>query len=452
MTSEPSIPGDPFSDAFFSKLWESNTYQKVFFSHRRTLFPSIDAGKIFYAPLAVLFAGTTPDPESTHVLNVATEVREHSRENLARSLANRISEFGDDMKTAACLLILRFVTKNPQLRALLESDAVAWPGVAKSLADSALDLKIFDEFATESGDSTAPDETPEPAAAGTVVLPKDSVLMGKIGRYADELRRFFSSGDALNATQFIDQASLFDVFYTLCREHYIALLDARRLSRDEYLKVLKDLYLKKLIANKNSVFWCPYCHDDLCVLRTSSRLSPHQACLPCPKCQKEMMWATLYDVHPIIRESCLSKDGCLGEAARWLFQKHSIPYEQGTYTSSDFELDFQFSLGDRRILLECKMYKTNKDAETIESNISKAVAQAAKHAKAAMAAAQADSTAGTDNPATLTDVWVLTNLDRSRHSAEIQRVEISRRAEFRRHNIEILDPPTFARYLTEEAR
>ena len=437
MTTTAQMTHDPLHDAFFSKLWEMEAYQKVFFAHRRTLFPSIDSEGSFHAPLPMLYAGSLPAPRSIHVLEAFKEVNEVTRDGLLRGLEHKLDNLATDVKVLAIFLILRFITKNPDLRSLLESCTPSWPEVAKVVASTNIDLDIFGEFSRDDSLDNATS-----ASDGTTVLPqRDHVLGGKIAFYTDELRGFLGSGNASKLLDFADRNSLHDVYQKLCREHCVKLLQRRNIDPKEYTIVLADLYLKKLIDNTSTLFWCKSCHDDPCVITSRARLSPQQSRLKCPKCDKKMLWATVYNTHQVIRDSCFAKDGCLGIATRWLLQKRQIKFQEGSYTNRDFELDFRFTIGERRILLECKMHKTYKDTETIERNVSGAVKQAARHAEAILQ----------ENSDALTDVWVLTNFDLVRHGAGIQKAMATRRKEVQKYNIQVLDPPTFARHLREDA-
>ena len=415
-------------DLFYAKLWEDDAYQKIFFAHRTRLFARIDDDGELWARLPVFFAGSMPPPQAEHVLAVASEMREVSRASTMKELDGKFDEFSADLKTLSCMLVLRFVDRNASLRALLDEGRLTWADVAPAAAGK-LELDIFEDFRDEGRGGTGGSD--DEVEVNTV----DPVLRAKVRKYVDRVRRFARTGDFLKFTDVIDNATTMIPVYALCREQLVTLLAARRLTLDEYGAVLRDLYLKKLIANIGTTFWCPRCEDDACVLSSSARLSPLQLVLPCPKCGQSMLCATLYQVHGAIRDACFEQDGLLGEAVGWLLRKRNLEFQRGVYAKGQFETDYLFTLGTRRILLECKVHKSDKDSEAVQRHLATAIAQAVKHSMAVKQEGGVD------------EVWVLTNHCLDERADELRRVEKGRRKEIAEHNIRVVDPPSLVRLL-----
>jgi len=341
-----------------------------------------------------------------------------------RPLEARKDEIAKDMKLALCLLVLRFVYRNPQLRQLLDAGEPSWAAVGRVLGDMTLNSNIFEEFNDLDARSSS-----EPG------VPADQALLSVVQRYADEFRRFASDGQVLQFLKGLDFSTALVPFFGICRRSFAGLLAGRRLELADYEFVLRDLYLKRLIANLGTTFWCRHCHDDPFLMSTQSRLGPDQVAVNCPKCQRQTMVATLYEVHPLVRAACLSTDGLLGIAVGWLLRSKHIEFVSNTY-ARDQETDYRFTVGARRVLLECKQHKTHKDLETTRRHLSDDVSKAVKHAQAIR-----------ESNEVVTDVWIVTNYERALVHAEFAHVEADRRAEMAAYNVKFIEPAELPRRL-----
>jgi len=80
-------------------------------------------------------------------------------------------------------------------------------------------------------------------------------------------------------------------------------------------------------------------------------------------------------LNDILKKSILSKDGLLSVNFGWLLEKEKIEYEVGEY-SGKYENDFIIK---KSILVECKMFKSDKDTVAIRSEMDSSLSQIRKH-------------------------------------------------------------------------
>lgn len=412
----------PELKAIFTNLWgEDDVYRRFFFAHRDLLFPRIEE-EDFHATIPLLFAGTDPSEPEEQVLVTAGESRRAQLEVLGETTEKKVDEFSQDAKTAACLLLLRFVARNPELKALLDQGEPSWAAVAKAFAKTPPVLDIFEEF------------KPGPASPGA-----DKVFYEKSRRYATWVKDVVRKGEVVKYASAIDLSNNLIPFYGPCRSHLADLLDARDLAADEHRRILQSLYLQRMITNVGTTFWCARCQDDVTMITSRSRIAPDQLVLPCPKCTKPMHVATLYEPNPLIHEACFSTDGMLGISIGWLLSTRAIAFHSGTY-ARDQELDFRFELGGRRILLEAKMHKTDKDDEAVQRHLSGDVSQAARHAE--------EIKKGGDR---LDEVWIVTNYHHDKVERELRGVHSRNHAKISTHGIEFVQAADLPRQLAEAA-
>jgi hypothetical protein len=217
------------------------------------------------------------------------------------------------------------------------------------------------------------------------------------------------------------------------------LLDSRHLKADEHQRILQGLYLQRMITNVGTTFWCTRCQDDVTMVTSRSRIAPDQLALPCPKCTMKMHVATLYEPNALIHEACFSTDGMLGVAIGWLLSTRAIPFQSGSY-SHDQELDFRFEVAGRRILLEVKMHKTDKDDEAIQRHLSADVSQAARHAE------EIKKSGGR-----LDEVWIVTNHQHDDIERQLSGVRSRNRDKMATHRIEFIEAADLPQEIAEAA-
>lgn len=402
------------------RVWEpsNDDYRRLFLAHTELLFPHIDENGIKLV-MPCFFAGSDSTPDEERTLEALGESRAARRDAYMQAQQPVAETFEKDFNTTVCLLALRFIERNPDLRALLDEGSPTFVRVAKALSAAPANLDIFDEFNERAKDDRV----------------VDGVLREKVLQYSTAMKNFARRGD------FIELAASFDFslqtlpFLGPCRAQVATLLEARALEYEEYEQILVDLYRARLISNIGTTWWCVSCQDDVTVLTTQSRVSPTQLGTKCLKCRRQMAVGTLYQLDQTLRDVLFDRDGLIGVAVALLLAKRGLKPEANSYVG-DQEMDFRFRAADRNVLLECKMHKTNRDAGVTTQHLVTDINQAAKHAAEIRKAGQkVDAT------------WIITNYDLGEVEAELRAALRKCAEKVEAYAIEIIDAKDFVRRL-----
>jgi hypothetical protein len=136
----------PEFKALFTNLWgDDDVLRRFFFAHRDLLFPRIEE-QDFHVTIPLLFFGTEPSEPEEQVLITAGESRKAQLDLLGETTGRKVEEISHDAKIAACLLVLRFVARNPALKSLLDQGEPSWAAIAMAIAATPPVLDIFEEF------------------------------------------------------------------------------------------------------------------------------------------------------------------------------------------------------------------------------------------------------------------------------------------------------------------
>ncbi|MCZ7406639.1 MAG: hypothetical protein O8C67_17155, partial [Candidatus Methanoperedens sp.] len=206
----------------------------------------------------------------------------------------------------------------------------------------------------------------------------DPIIKSKI----EKLILLFASGLTKNVEKLIDNTSKmlpnFILSFHLSSSLWLNNLLAKSgLSFSEYLKILDDLYRYRLIENKDTIFWCENCSiENPSYTQHKGRIAPSKISRSkCLNCNKSQSYGSIFSLNQVLKEAILSKDGLLPVYFGWLLEKEEIEYEVGEY-SGGYENDFIIK---KSILVECKMFKAEKDAVAVRSEIDSSLSQIKKH-------------------------------------------------------------------------
>jgi len=189
-------------------------------------------------------------------------------------------------------------------------------------------------------------------------------------------------GVAKNITNFVESSrkmmpNIMLSFHVLSRIWLSTILAKTHLTIDDYVNILNDLYLNKLIENKSTVFWC-----ENCILESPSydehygRIAPSKITKnKCLHCSRNQSYSSIFSLDELLRDAIFSKDGFLSAYFGWLLKKEELPFVIGEY-SSEYENDF---IINKNVLVECKMFKSEKDKIAIKSEIENSLMQIKKH-------------------------------------------------------------------------
>jgi len=167
--------------------------------------------------------------------------------------------------------------------------------------------------------------------------------------------------------------------HTVSRNLLAKILKKARLTIDDYIYVLDDLYTYNLINNIHTIFWCEDCSlDNIRYMEYHGRLSPSKIAkskLKCPICGKNQSYSSIFSLDNLLKEAIFSKDGFLLIYLGWLLKDRNIEYSINKY-SSKCENDI---IVDGGILIECKMFKSEKDDSAKRSELENCIKQIIKH-------------------------------------------------------------------------
>jgi transcriptional regulator with XRE-family HTH domain len=161
----------------------------------------------------------------------------------------------------------------------------------------------------------------------------------------------------------------------------ISILKKTNLEYEDYESAMDDLYRHKLIETRDGFTWCENCSVESLLYRpvvgniAPSKLKKDK----CLHCDKKMSFSALYGLNGQFKDMFYSKDGLISVYLAWLLDKNSIEFEAG----KDFagvEADFFIK---KSILVECKVFKSDKDEVAIRQEIHDAKKQINRQIQAA---------------------------------------------------------------------
>lgn len=190
-----------------------------------------------------------------------------------------------------------------------------------------------------------------------------SGLTGNIVRFAESYRKMMPN--------------MMLPFHKLSRMWLLTILTKARLDIEEYVNILDNLHIHKLIENISTVFWCENCSlENPSYSEYHGRIGPSKiARNECLNCGRTQSYSSIFSLDELLKDAIFSKDGFIVVYFGWLLKKEKIPFNVGEY-SSEYENDF---IINNNTLVECKMFKLEKDTIAIESELENSIAQIRKH-------------------------------------------------------------------------
>ena len=352
------VSQSPKLSLFFDEIWEEDSLlAEVFFAHREEIFPLFEE---IHQPIPYLFWNnfsiyTMREPS---LIKVKMKLDHIELEKASLSPDEKALYAIRDL---VLFYFVQFLRSSQILKKLIEMEDFSFEDMKRELKDYESlksDLSNFMKDITGSLEQTS--------------AIKDPVLKSKI----NELKKF----RWVDFPRFLDIAKpylsrmiLSPSFYGWAEE----LCEKRGIKYGEYTSVIEYLFATKLINNIQSVFWCENCRDEIPIFISSSRISPFQLKMKCPKCGKSMLVSSVYRVDESLRDLILCKDGLLAVALAYILNKNGIEYEYSI--TNEFEKDFLCNTSEGRVLIECKMNKSPKDVDTVRSHLQNILGQLIKH-------------------------------------------------------------------------
>jgi len=359
---------------FFSKIRESTTHKRLFFLHRFDLF-GVDTE--IYLPYLYLTNiperedGKSKIPESSalqYVISKEANIARDGKKFLFSFLGipeSRVKEFGDDFKDIVAYFTILFIRSHENVIKLINAKKFNYKIMKSILKNyenisfSDVDKKLSEVFEGGEGDI-------------------DPVIRAKIEKIVFQIL----SGGVRNIAYFAESSqkmipNIMLSFHLPSRIWLSTILTKTRLTIDDYINILNDLYINKLIDNKSTVFWC-----ENCILENFSydehygRIAPSKITTKkCLNCGRTQSYSSIFLLDGLLRDAIFSKDGFLSVYFGWLLKKEEIPFNIGEY-SLEYENDF---IINNNALVECKMFKSEKDKIAIKSEFESSLVQMREH-------------------------------------------------------------------------
>ena len=351
---------------FFSNIRQSKFHRKLFFLHRNDLFIIDTDTELPYFFLFPIPVKRTKGLQ--HIVFREMNISKDSKNIVISLLGNLnvdVTRFLEDFMDIIIYFLIYFIRSNKELKNLIISKEFNYKKM-KSIIKDYKNINI-DENINELAKSFREED-------GKI----DNAIVSKIKKVMSLILLIFEKnlGNLIESSKKM-MPNIFLSFHLFSREMYLTILTKGCLSEQEYLDILDDLYMNKLIANESTIFWC-----ENCILESPSYGEYHGGLAPsniiktnCKKCGKSQSYSCIFSIDDLIKDAIFSNDGFLSIYFGWLLKNENISFTLNEY-SSEYEYDF---IINNRTLIECKMFKREKDQEAIKSELESAIIQIKNH-------------------------------------------------------------------------
>jgi hypothetical protein len=326
---------------FFKNLWKENSIQaKLFLLHREQLFYSED--KVIFP--YIFWSNVQKENERKTVLKIATELEEIKRQQALNRLG--FETLLNGMKDLFAYYLIKVIRANDDLKRLILDKAFSFRKMKEILGNyDKINLDVLNQEEIEN--------IPELSA-----VIKRNVIRFKRNFDFTKLFEILSSISGITTT-----LPLMGI------PHQNKLLKITGIKHDEYTDLINELYVLKLIANFQTLFWCERCLDAPQIFVTLSGIDPDHMQMKCPKCRKSMLVSSIYNVDNLLKNCILFRDGLLVVALGWLFNQKKVKWNFSVHNK--YENDFICETKDGKMLFECKMHMIPKDERSFKGQLEK---------------------------------------------------------------------------------
>lgn len=358
---------------FFEKLRQSNTHKKLFFLHRYDLFGMDESIQLPCFYLTNITKPLKTEIQNTrvlkHVISEEVDIIHDAKGFLLSFLdipEDIALEIEENFKDIFAYFIILFIRSNKNLRELVNKETFDYK-IMKSILK---DYKNTIDFEQIQKEIAAIIEGREGKVDGDIRIKIENIFLRIINVMTQNTI----------ATLELPQKAMPNLILALhlpCKMWLIRILNRTKMALGDYVNILDDLYINRLISNKSTLFWCENCglekpfysshYGDI----APSKMRKNK----CLNCGKNQSYSSFFTLDEILRDAILSKDGFLSVYLGWLLNREQIPYKVNVLASGT-ENDF---IINNKVLLECKMFKQNKDEMAIKSELESSFVQIDKH-------------------------------------------------------------------------
>ena len=365
---------------FFMNLWKENSPQaRLFFLHREQLFPVEEKVIIPY-----IFWSNVQEEKERSILDITTELEEIRRQQAYSKLG--FEELLNTIKDLIAYGAIKVIRENDDIKELVLDEVFSFRKMKETLGDyTKIDFDVLKQEEIES-------------------IPElDSIVKASFGR-------FMKTFDPVKLIEVLSSTSgIVSSLPLIGISHLDGILEIADIDFDEYTNITNELYILKLIANFQTLFWCEHCLDTPQVFITTSGIDPDHLKMKCLKCKKQMLVSSMYNIDSSLKKCILFKDGLLAVALGWLFDQKKIKWDFSVHDK--YENDFICETKNGKILFECKMHFVPKDERSFEGQLQQDLSLLINHV-------QTLSKEGTR----LNKVYLVYNYDLEDYSDDVKRI------------------------------
>lgn len=358
---------------YFKHITNNMIHNKLLFLHRLDLFGLEGVPNFPYLHLSDL-SKKEIDGNIKHskALEHASISRTLEGENFYKEFFDideaEWDKFSQDFKDIVFYFGILFARKNPDIIKLINEPEFNYEKMKRMLKDYSI---LVDFEATREKKDTK--QIIEKEEIDPIIISKAE----KLG--VNVVKSSISNLDNIISQMKNLATSVFLPFHAISKKWLSDLLSLAALSYEEYIEILDDLYTYKLLQTKSMISWCEKCYMESDLMTTHiGNIAPSKLTKEkCLICGKTKSYAAIFSLDETLNNSILSKNGLLAVYFSFLLSTNNIPYET-EISSRKYENDFIIS---ESVLVECKMFKANKDLDGIKSEVQNGLAQLQKHAK-----------------------------------------------------------------------
>ena len=163
------------------------------------------------------------------------------------------------------------------------------------------------------------------------------------------------------------------------------IIDLSGITFEEYIDVVEDMHIHKLIQSYNVIHWCENCSLEIPLIETTTgKINPSKLSRKrCMNCQSPMSFSAFYSPTDLVKDALFCKDGFLAVLFGWCLRRENVDFTAGEY-AGDVETDFIITRPGASTIVEVKTFKKDKDEDAVRSELGGALAQLGRQLKAVM--------------------------------------------------------------------
>jgi hypothetical protein len=346
-------------DYFFDMVRKNSAHKSLFFLHRVDLFSDEEEmnKKSFY--LSNILGPGALESSFLELLKHAYSI-ETNRNNL-KIVRSEIDGIKSDFKDISIYFLVSFIRENPKLIELIHSPNFDYTIMKSTLRN--MDDIHFESFFNDSLNNKNLDPH--------IVSQMYNIVFG----FLNIIER-----NKANIKQTVIDTGVNKLIpYSYTASRWLPkILKLADINLDNYIRILDDLTRAKLIE-PITLCWCESCGLDSNPFRIEHNIPPSQISRDavCSRCKNKCSYSAILLLDELLTCCIFSKDGFLAIYFGWLLEKEQLQFTVNNFTSKH-ETDF---IVNDNALVECKMFKKNKDIFAIQDELENAIKQVEAHAK-----------------------------------------------------------------------